>query len=184
MKTALVTITAILLGLAAAAPADAFWVARGWRGGVAAGGLRAPFVAREYYYPRCLRCAPALGAGIVAGAAVAGAAAGTAAEPSTAPTTTVAPASTPSPAPAADPTASQPTVVAANAAADSCAKGLSPDSKMIYDATVATMKGPSTIRDTVVSQTKALVMAGKIQQGTARTSAEAAGACLKLLAKS
>ncbi|MFO1149524.1 MAG: hypothetical protein U1E62_14200 [Alsobacter sp.] len=69
-------------------------------------------------------------------------------------------------------------------AADSCAKGLSTESRMIYDATVRAMKGPSTIRDTVVAQTKALVMEGKIAEANARPAAEAAGACLRLLAGS
>jgi hypothetical protein len=75
-------------------------------------------------------------------------------------------------------------VVAANSAADTCAKGLPADSKMIFDATVQNMKGPDSIRDTVTEQTKALVMAGKLNRANARPAAEAAGTCLKLLAKS
>jgi hypothetical protein len=77
-----------------------------------------------------------------------------------------------------------PSSAAGSPAADSCAKGLSTESKMIYDATVKAMKGPSTIRDTVVAQTKALVMEGKIAEANARPAAEAAGTCLRLLASS
>jgi hypothetical protein len=77
-----------------------------------------------------------------------------------------------------------PSAAAGSPAAESCAKGLSTDSKMIYDATVKAMKGPATIYDTVVAQTKALVTAGKIAEPNARPAAEAAGTCLRLLAKS
>jgi hypothetical protein len=77
-----------------------------------------------------------------------------------------------------------PALAAGSPAADSCAKGLSSDSKLIYDATVKNMKGPSTIRDTVIAQTKALVTEGKIPEANARPAAEAAGTCLRLLAQS
>jgi hypothetical protein len=46
------------------------------------------------------------------------------------------------------------------------------------------MKGPETIRDTVVSQTRALDLSGKIGRSGAKPAAEAAGTCLKLLVKS
>ena len=38
--------------------AEAFWYARGWRGGVAVGGFRPPAVVAPYYLNGCLRCAP------------------------------------------------------------------------------------------------------------------------------
>ena len=72
----------------------------------------------------------------------------------------------------------------ANSAAETCAKGLTADSRLIYDATVQNMKGPDSLRDTVTQQTKAMVMAGKLSRDNARPAAEAAGNCLKLLAKS
>ena len=71
----------------------------------------------------------------------------------------------------------------ANAAADACAKGLPAESKLIYDATVQNISSGGTIRDVVVSQTRSLVMSGKVSRSTARSSAETAGKCLELLAK-
>lgn len=75
-------------------------------------------------------------------------------------------------------------VAASATAADTCAKGLPADSRMIYDASVRNMKSIETLRDTVVAETKALVTAGKLAEASARPAAEAAGTCLKLLAKS
>jgi hypothetical protein len=72
----------------------------------------------------------------------------------------------------------------ASAVSMTCAKALPADSRMIYDATVKNMKGLDTIRETVVAQTRAMVMSGKISQANARPAAEAAGTCLKLLASS
>jgi hypothetical protein len=86
--------------------------------------------------------------------------------------------------PAAGATEARLRLAAGSQAADSCAKGLSAESRMIYDATVKNMKGPSTIRDTVVAQTKALVNEGKLAEANARPAAEAAGTCLRLLASS
>lgn len=83
-----------------------------------------------------------------------------------------------------DTPAAAPTTVAAadgKAAADSCAKALPSDSRMIYDATVKAMKDGSTLRDVVTAQTRSLVMSGKIQRDNARPAAEAAGTCLKML---
>jgi hypothetical protein len=53
---------------------------------------------------------------------------------------------------------------------------------MIYDAAVHNMKGLDTLRDTVVAQTRSLVIAGKISEAEARPAAEKAGSCLRLLA--
>jgi hypothetical protein len=53
---------------------------------------------------------------------------------------------------------------------------------MIYDAAVRNMKGIDTLRDTVVAQTRSLVMTGKISEADARPAAEKAGTCLRLLA--
>jgi hypothetical protein len=46
-----------LMSLMLAADANAFWYARGWRGGVAVGGFRPPAVVAPYYLGGCLRCA-------------------------------------------------------------------------------------------------------------------------------
>jgi hypothetical protein len=72
-------------------------------------------------------------------------------------------------------------IAATNSAADQCAVGLPADSKMIYDAAVRNMKGLDTLRDTVVAQTRLLVLAGKISEVAARPAAEKAGTCLRLL---
>jgi hypothetical protein len=176
--------------LGATSSAQAFWVARGWRGGVAVGGVRPPMVAREVYYPRCWRCAPVYPAGALAGAAMAGAAVGAAAAsapmqpaPSmapapAAPTAQASQASQASPANTAVAQAAAP-----NAAATQCARGLPADSKMIYDASVQNMKSLATLRDTVTEQTRSLVMSGKIGQAGARPAAEKAGTCLRLMAQ-
>jgi hypothetical protein len=71
---------------------------------------------------------------------------------------------------------------AANPAADQCATGLPADSRMIYDASVRNMKSLDTLRDTVVAETRSLVMSGKISEADARPAAERAGTCLRLLA--
>ncbi|WP_201833555.1 hypothetical protein [Microvirga zambiensis] len=71
---------------------------------------------------------------------------------------------------------------ATNPAADQCAMGLPADSRMIYDASVRNMKSLDTLRDTVVAETRSLVMSGKISEADARPAAEKAGTCLRLLA--
>jgi len=71
---------------------------------------------------------------------------------------------------------------ATNPAADQCAKGLPADSRMIYDASVQNMRSLATLRDTVVAETRSLVMSGKISEADARPAAERAGTCLRLLA--
>jgi hypothetical protein len=202
------------LTLTAAADADAFWYARGWRGGVAVGGFRPPAVVAPYYFNGCLRCAPyyhpAIAAALaaraagMAGAAAAGAAAGAAASPPAAAAPAPAPpsssaAATPSDQDSNDDAASssgngggQQTAAAPSASSSSassgkdkasaCAAGLSKDAKAIYDATASQVGSLATLRETVVTQTRQLVMAGKIGQGTAKGSAQAAGECLAMLA--
>src|SRR5262245_18613965 len=92
-------LSAGLLTLVVAADANAFWYARGWRGGVAVGGFRPPAVVAPYYLNGCLRCAPyyhpglaaalaarvGVSAGVAAGAAAAGAAAAPPPAPAPAP---------------------------------------------------------------------------------------------------
>src|SRR4051794_7025015 len=126
MNRILLSFLAAGMATAVSAPADAFWVARGWHGGVAVGGFRAPSVARDVYYPRCWRCAPVYPAGAVAGAALAGAAVAGAAMAAPAPVAQVPAAPTVSETPAKPPATK---VAATNAAATQCAAGLPSDSK-------------------------------------------------------
>jgi hypothetical protein len=64
------------------------------------------------------------------------------------------------------------------AAADKCAAGLSADSKLIYAATVGSVKPGVDLKDVVTSKTRSLVMSGKVGRGGARAAAQAAGTCL------
>jgi hypothetical protein len=202
------------LTLIAAADADAFWYARGWRGGVAVGGFRPPAVVGPYYLNGCLRCAPyyhpAIAAALaaraagMAGAAAAGAAAGGAVAAPPPPAAAPAPAA-PSSSAAATPSDQESNDAAASSSGNSsasqtaaasptpsassgkdkasaCAAGLAKDSKTIYDATAPHVGSLANLRDTVVAQTKQLVMSGKIAQVTAKSSAQAAGQCLEMLA--
>lgn len=65
--------------------------------------------------------------------------------------------------------------------AQSCAGNLTPESKMIYDASAPDVSAGGEIKSIVESKTRSLVMGGKIARANARPSAEAAGACLKML---
>lgn len=69
------------------------------------------------------------------------------------------------------------------AAGDACAAKLPAESRLIYDATVRNLGSAASIRDVVTEQTRALVMQGKVQMSTAKTSAEATAPCLELVAK-
>jgi hypothetical protein len=213
LKSAL-AVSAGFLTLIAAADADAFWYARGWRGGVAVGGFRPPAVVGPYYLNGCLRCAPyyhpAIAAALaaraagMAGAAEAGAAAGGAVAAPPPPAAAPAPAA-PSSSAAATPSdqdsndaaasssgsssasqtaaaSSTPSASPGKDKASACAAGLTKDSKTIYDATAPHVGSLANLRDTVVAQTKQLVMSGKIAQVTAKSSAQAAGQCLEMLA--
>jgi hypothetical protein len=57
-KRALVLSAGLLSLILLPHDAEAFWYARGWRGGVAVGGFRPPAVVTPYYLHGCLRCAP------------------------------------------------------------------------------------------------------------------------------
>ena len=67
------------------------------------------------------------------------------------------------------------------AAANACAAGLSPDGQMLYAKTAPTMKPTSDIKDALTATARPLVMNGTLSRDAARTAAEAAGECLKLL---
>jgi hypothetical protein len=66
------------------------------------------------------------------------------------------------------------------AAADKCAARLSSDAKLVYTATVSSVKPGADLKDIVRSKTRGLVMAGQLNRGKARNAAMAAGNCLKL----
>jgi hypothetical protein len=66
-------------------------------------------------------------------------------------------------------------------AADSCASGLTPESKVIYDSVAPEVTAETNLRDVVTSATRSLVMKGDVERSSAKTSAEAAGACLEKL---
>jgi len=69
--------------------------------------------------------------------------------------------------------------LANRATADKCAAGLSPDSKLIYAATIGSVAPGVDLKEVVTSKTRSLVMSGKVGRAGARTAAEAAGGCLK-----
>jgi hypothetical protein len=211
-KRALVLSAGLLSLMLLPHDAEAFWYARGWRGGVAVGGFPPPAVVTPYYLHGCLRCAPyyhpaiaaalAARAAAMAGGAAPGAAAGAAPPPppaadSPAPmpqTATAAP--TPSGQASGDDAASTSSNSASPKSADAspsaapsdkdkasaCAAGLSKDSKAIYDATAPHVTNLSALKNAVVTSTRQLAMSGRIAQATAKSSAQAAGKCLELLA--
>lgn len=71
--------------------------------------------------------------------------------------------------------------LADKAAADKCAAGLAPDAKAIYASAAPEFASAPDARALVKSKTQALVKAGTVSMGNARTAATAAGGCLKLL---
>lgn len=210
-KRALVLSAGLLSLMLLAHDAEAFWYARGWRGGVAVGGFRPPAVVTPYYLHGCLRCAPyyhpaiaaalAARAAAMAGGAAAGAAAGAAPPPPAADTPAPMPqTATAAPAPSGQASADDAASTSSNSAspksadaspsaapsdkdkASACAAGLSKDSKAIYDATAPHVTTLSALKNAVVTSTRQLAMSGRIAQATAKSSAQAAGKCLELLA--
>jgi hypothetical protein len=67
--------------------------------------------------------------------------------------------------------------------ADTCARGLPPNSRAVYGATVDEMRPGANNRQIVMETTDKLVTQGKITKNEARPAAEAAGKCLMLLSK-
>lgn len=65
--------------------------------------------------------------------------------------------------------------------AQSCAGSLSPESKTIFEASAADVNAGGDVKSVLESKTRSLVMDGKVARSSARTSAEAAGNCLKML---
>jgi hypothetical protein len=66
-------------------------------------------------------------------------------------------------------------------AADSCAAGLAPDAQKIYVAAAPGFVAAANPQAEVKGQVQALVLGGKIDRGSARDNAMAAGDCLKKL---
>lgn len=67
------------------------------------------------------------------------------------------------------------------AAADSCAGGLDPAAKAIYDTTIAAKPTPATARGLVVDEVKKQIAAGNLTMSQGRAAGQAAGTCLKML---
>jgi hypothetical protein len=66
-------------------------------------------------------------------------------------------------------------------AAAQCRNGLKPEAALIYDRAFPFVTPSTVIRDVLQDQTRALVRAGAVSMGTARSSAEAAGTCFQAL---
>lgn len=73
------------------------------------------------------------------------------------------------------------TVHADQAAGSACAANLSPNGQMLYNKTAPTITPKSDIKDALTAVARPLVMNGTLSRDAARTAAEAAGECLKLL---
>jgi len=65
------------------------------------------------------------------------------------------------------------------AAASACAKTLPPEAMIIYQDAAPHVAPGTTMRSLLQSRVKALVLAGRVQRGTARRSAQTAYGCLK-----
>ena len=65
------------------------------------------------------------------------------------------------------------------AAGDACAANLSADGKTIYAAVVAASPALETLRSTVETQARSLVMDGKVAMSTGRENARDAGECVR-----
>jgi len=66
------------------------------------------------------------------------------------------------------------------AAANACAAKLPKDAKTIFAATLPKVTPGADLRAVLTSSARSLAISGKIDRGTARDSATAAGECLKL----
>lgn len=67
------------------------------------------------------------------------------------------------------------------AAATACSAQLSKDGQLFYGKVAPTMTPQTDIKDALTGVARPMVMAGSMSRDTARTAAEAAGECLKLL---
>jgi len=67
---------------------------------------------------------------------------------------------------------------AGKAEADSCAKALPQEARLIYDTVAPKITAASNVKDVVTENTRQLALSGKVSRGTARDSATSAGQCL------
>jgi len=67
------------------------------------------------------------------------------------------------------------------AAATSCAAGLAPEARKIFDATLPEVKPGVDLRTVVTARTRSLALSGAINRATARDSAAQAAPCLRLV---
>ncbi len=75
-----------------------------------------------------------------------------------------------------------PAAASANpASAAACAATLPGEASVIYQATAPDIRPDSNIRDILVKKVRAMVISGQVPRATARSSAVAAGECLRLL---
>jgi hypothetical protein len=66
-------------------------------------------------------------------------------------------------------------------AADQCAVGLTPIGKTMFNAALPKLLAGDTTRDALTSVARDMVLSGKVTRDEARSSAEAAASCLKVL---
>jgi hypothetical protein len=67
---------------------------------------------------------------------------------------------------------------AGKAEAESCAKALPQEARLIYDTVAPKITAASNVKDVVTENTRQLAMSGKVSRSTARDSATSAGQCL------
>ena len=67
------------------------------------------------------------------------------------------------------------------AAATACSGGLSPEAKTIYGKVAPSVTPATDIKEALTSAVRPMVMNGSMKRDVARTAAEEAGECLKLL---
>jgi hypothetical protein len=70
--------------------------------------------------------------------------------------------------------------LADRATADACAAKLPANSKLIYTASVDSVKPGADLTEVVRGKTRGLVMSGKLSRGDAQGAAQTAGKCLML----
>ena len=67
------------------------------------------------------------------------------------------------------------------AAANACSGGLSPDGKLVFEKVAPSVTPKTDLKEAVTASVRPLVMNGSMKREQARTAAEEAGECLKLL---
>jgi hypothetical protein len=67
------------------------------------------------------------------------------------------------------------------AAATACSASLSPDGKLVYEKVAPSVTPKTDLKEAVTSAVRPLVLNGSMKREQARTAAEEAGECLRLL---